>query len=162
MIMSSIYSKLINFILTHEGENWFTSREFAEKYRLNYHSVRRYLQELAEAGYLEKMKQGKITYYRLVNPHRLSQLERELARKDMLKAYREEIENLRKEIRKLRFKLSQYENLIDEETLRKTPEEPIIQVSEEKPKDTIELIMDLLYQKYCTSDIIRVKSQKNE
>ena len=158
--MSSIYSKLITFILEHEGDNWFSAREFAEKYSFNYHSVRRYLLELAETGYLETRREGRQTFYKLKNPHQLAELERELARKDMIRAQAEEIKKLREEIKKLRFLLSQYNNLIDEETLRKTPEEPIIQVSEEKPKDTIEVIMDLLYQKYCTSNIIKVKSPK--
>lgn len=158
--MSRIYSKLITFILEHEGDNWFNAREFAEKYSFNYHTTRKYLEELADTGYLQRMKQGKITYYRLVNPHRLSELEKELARKDMLKTYREEIERLRKEIRKLRKMLSQYENLLDEETLRKTPEEPIVNTAETGDKSLVEVIMDLLYEKYCTKPIIRIKSQK--
>ena len=160
--MSSIYSKLINFILEHEGEEWFSAREFAEKHNFNYHTTRKYLEELANTGYLERIKQGKVIYYRLINPHKLAEHEKELARRDMFKVYREEIERLRNEIKKLRFLLSQYNDLIDEETLRRIPDDPITAINTEKNKQDehekrLELIMELLYRKFCERDLIRVK-----
>ena len=149
--MSSIYAKLINFILTHEGENWFTSREFAEKYHLNWHSVRKYLNELALAGYLEKMKQGKFTYYRLKNPHRLAEYEREIAKSEMLEVYRQQIEELTQKLRETRRKLAEYEKLLAE-----TPDEPVVP-SEVKKVDYAKLITELLYQKWCTKNFMRIK-----
>ena len=158
--MSTIYSRLISFILEYWGEEEFTARQFAEKHNFNYHTVRKYLEELADTGYLETRKNRKRVFYRLRNPHKLSELERELAGKDMFKAYREEIERLRKEIRKLRFKLSQYKNLIDEEELRRTPDSSVISLSTPtREKSTVERIMDILYEMYCTKNLIRVKNE---
>jgi len=155
--MSSIYAKLINFILTHEGEAWFSAREFAEKHGFNYHTTRKYLEELAEAHYLERMKQGKITYYRLVNPHRLAQHEREIARKEMYQVYRAQIQELTQKLRETRQKLAQYEQLLANE-----PEKPISLINTNKNKQDehekrLELIMELLYRKFCERDLIRVK-----
>lgn len=158
--MSSIYSRLITFILEHEGDNWFSAREFAEKYQLNYHTTRKYLEELADTGYLQRMKQGKLTYYKLINPHKLSEFEKELARKDMLRTYVEKIKKLTEENRKLRFLVSQYKNLIDEEELRRMPDDPVIDLSTPKTKkDRIELFVDILHEIWTRKNLIRVKNK---
>ena len=183
----TVYSQLISIILRDYGDNWFTARELAQLHGYNYNSVRRYLLDLAESGYLEVQRSGRQTFYKLKNPHKLAELEEELTQKELprifaqqfrsladnfrqiraelkselerLEAENEELkaenQNLRTENKLLKMKLTEFESL-----LRETPEEPIITHNKGRPKDTIELIMDLLYQKYCTSNIIKVKSPK--
>jgi len=75
----------------------------------------------------------------------------------LLEEYRRQIEELKMKIRELRYRLSQYEEL-----LRETPAEPLIATRKSEEKSTVELIMDLLYEKYCTKPIIEIKSPKRE
>ena len=182
----SVYSRLIAFIRDHEGEEWFSPREFAQKYGFNYHTVRKYLEELSQAGYLESKKEGKYVFYRLINPHKLSEKEQELAQKESLRWFsyqfknlaenfrqirhelkqriqlleeeneelRSQIERLRSENRQLKLKLTNYEDL-----LRTTPEVPISTVNKGKKMSRIELITELLHQKFCTKNLIKVKNE---
>ena len=180
----TVYSRLIAFIRDHEGEEWINPREFAQKYGFNYHTVRKYLEELSQAGYLESKKEGKYVFYRLINPHKLSEKEQELAQKESLRWFSYQFKNLAENFRQIRHELKQRLQLLEEENeelkaenrklklenkhlraqisnlqrlLAETPEEPIITYNKEKPKSRIELIVDLMHQKLCRSDLIRVK-----
>ena len=180
----TVYSQLISTILRDYGDNWFSPRELAKKHNWNYHSIRKYLMELADTGYLESKKVGKFVYYRLKNPNKLSEKEQELAQKESLRWFSQQFKLLGENFRQIRLSLeaeverlkekneelkaenrklklenkhlrAQISNL--QRLLAETPEEPIITYNKEKPKSRIELIVDLMHQKLCQSDLIRVK-----
>ena len=197
----TVYSQLISIILRDYGEEWFSPIQFAQKHGYNYHSVRKYLQELAEAGYLEKAKHGKFVYYRLKNPHKLSEEERKLMQKQSLrwfsqqfrllgenfKMIRQRLQLLEEENRDLRFQIQKLEERYKkekserqkvekenkqlklkltqyEELLSQTPERPISLINtykniEDEHEKRLMLIAEGLYQKFCTKNLIRVKSK---
>jgi len=172
--MPSVYSQLISSILKHWGEGEFTARELAERYNLNYNSVRRYLGELTEAGYLAVRKDGRVNYYKLINPQKLSEVEERLSNREALRDLILKIQELTEEFAKVRSRLSQIEAQLEvlrnepsepvtlQEDLSKVPDKSIVSSAKDSEKSTIEQIMDILYELYTRKNVIKCKEPRFE